>query len=202
MHLPPIHASLPGAFVAMALAVGPAMAQSPTVDVGGGYAFTLVADEMFPLGWRADIGLNLRRSPLWLVGEASGAYDSRSRTSGNIRVRTATRFHNFFFGLRLKRLGDAGAQPYLEALVGALHATATDSFEALAPGGPPVPSGSFPHSDDGLARRIGAGVMVPLTARVAASAGFDYCGTLFEAHEFDARIVRLTAGMTWAFGPR
>jgi hypothetical protein len=178
------------------------MAQSATLGIGGGYHFTSVADEAFPVGWHADIAANLRRSPLWLVAEASGAYDVRSITSGNIRTRTATRFHNFFFGLRWKHPDNARSQPYAQALIGRLHASATDTFETLMPGGIPTPRGPFEFRDVGAGALIGAGVTMPLSTRAAARAGFDYCVTMFESHEFDGRIIRLSAGMMWAFGPR
>ena len=77
-----------------------ASAQTPVVEISGGYQALHALDEMLPAGWYVEIARNVNR---WfgIVGEVSGAYKTTSeRTSNDQIADVASTLHTFMGGVR------------------------------------------------------------------------------------------------------
>jgi hypothetical protein len=97
-------------------AAHPAAAQTPLVELTGGYQLTRVPDKALPVGWAVDAAVNLDAS--WgLLATVSGAYATEQ--DGDLGTAVHLSLHTFGAGARWSRRAATSIVPFLHLLVGA-----------------------------------------------------------------------------------
>ena len=175
---------------ASAASLTPAAAQTPKVELSGGYQYTHVPDLNFAIGWFGDATANIN-DLFGIVGEVSGARTTEtvqvnSRQSVDVDLTLLT----YMGGIRTASHINTHAVPFVQVLVGG----------ARVGGGANVPSTSFNIgvSESHPAVQWGGGVLLMLTPKVGIRAGADYRAVYFDGgreSEF-----RVASGVVVALG--
>ena len=118
-------------------------AQTPKVDVAGGYAYLHEEDLSVPAGWFASVGGTIND---WLdiVGAVSGHYKTEDVSLASVKVN----LHTFVAGPRFTSHRNPAFSPYAQVLFGGARTSATAK----------VGSTSSTNTDSGFDVQPGAGV--------------------------------------------
>ena len=124
-------------------------AQTPKVEVAGGYAYLHETDLSIPAGWFASVGGNVND---WfgIVGAVSGHYKTET-VSG---VSADAGLHTFVAGPKFASYRNPAVTPYAQVLFGGARMKASVAV-STAPGRPAV---SVTVSENGFDVQPGAGV--------------------------------------------
>jgi hypothetical protein len=202
---------LTAAVMAVAL---PVAAQTPRVEVSGGYQFLNVSadlesidagdlpdrdvDQSFPTGWYIDLAGNLTRH--WgIVFEAGGNYKSISESVafGGIAAGASVdlRVHEFMGGVRYSSRANPTVVPFGQFLAGAINGSAKVTASGSLVG---TPGFSFSGEASGtdLALQAGGGMQLRLTDTFGVRVGADYLHIL--ADEGGVNAFRFAAGVVLA----
>jgi opacity protein-like surface antigen len=170
----------------------PAAAQTPRVEVSGGYQFLNVSadldsidtgdvpvrdvDQSLPTGWYVDLAGNLNRH-LGIVFAAGGNYKSitESASFGGIAASASVDLsvHEFMGGVRYSSRANPTVVPFGQFLVGAINGSAKVTASASITGSPGF-SFSEEASGTDMALQAGGGMQVRLTDRFGVRVGADY----------------------------
>ena len=172
----------------------PAVAQTPTAELSGGYQFLRFSSEgeeseSLPGGWYADVAFNLNEM-IGIVGEVGGNYKSDSLFG----VTVDQKVHEFMGGVRVSSRRNPMVVPFGQFLVGGANYSASGGadIEDLTI--------SISDSETNFAIQAGGGVNVRLTDRVGARVGADYLRAFHEVS--DTNIFRFVVGINVSFGMR
>ena len=189
----------------------PAAAQTPRVEISGGYQFLNVSadlesintgdlpvrdvDQSLPTGWYIDLAGNLNRH-LGVVFEAGGNYKSisESATLGGIAASASVdlRVHEFMGGIRYSSRANPTVVPFGQFLVGAINGSAKVTASGSFAGSPGF-SFSGEASGTDLAFQAGGGMQLRLTDTFGVRVGADYIRILADegvnAFRFGAGVV-------------
>src|SRR5262245_4582922 len=192
----------------------PVMAQTPKIEVSGGYQFLNVSadlesidtgdlpvrdvDQSLPTGWYIDLAANLSRS-FGVVFEAGGNYKSvsESATFGGVAASATAdlRVHEFMGGVRYNSRANPTVVPFGQFLLGAVNGSAKVTASGSITGLPGV-SFSGEASGTDLALQAGGGMHVRLTDKLGVRVGADYLHIL--ADEGGVNAFRFAAGVVLA----
>lgn len=104
-------------------AAAPADAQTPGLNVSGGYQFTNAQRQNLN-GWYADISVPFTKL-LSVVGDASGSYFSESASTPGFSASVSLKLHTAMGGVRVARTFKSILVPFGQALAGAAATTAS-----------------------------------------------------------------------------
>jgi opacity protein-like surface antigen len=192
----------------------PAVAQTPRIEVSGGYQFLNVSadlesidtgdvpvrnvDQSLPTGWYVDLAGNLNRH-FGVVFEAGGNYKSisESATFAGVAASAAAdlRVHEFMGGIRYNSRANPTVIPFGQFLVGAVNGSAKVTASGSVTG---LPGFSFSGEASGtdLALQAGGGMQLRLTDKFGVRVGADYLHIL--ADEGGVNAFRFAAGVVLA----
>jgi hypothetical protein len=195
----------------------PAAAQTPRIEVSGGYQFLNVSadlessadvepldtgdgpvrnvDQSLPAGWYIDLAGNLNRH-LGLVFATGGNYKSltESATFGGLTASASVdlKVHEFMGGVRYSRRANPTVVPFGQFLVGAINGSAKIAASASMVGSPGF-SFSGETSGTDMALQAGGGMQLRLTDTFGVRVGADYIRILADegvnAFRFGAGVV-------------
>ena len=200
--------------VAALVAALPAAAQTPRIEVSGGYQFLNVSadlesidtdeapvrdvDQSLPAGWYVDLAGNLNRH-LGVVFAAGGNYKSmtESATLGGLSASASVdlKVHEFMGGVRYSIRAHPTVVPFGQFLVGAINGSAKVTASASIVGSPGF-SFSGEASGTDMALQAGGGMQLRLTDRFGVRVGADYMRIL--ADEGGVNAFRFGAGVVLA----
>ena len=191
----------------------PAAAQTPRIEVSGGYQFLNVSadlesfdtgdlpirsvDQSLPAGWYVDIAGNLNRH-LGVVFAAGGNYKSiaESVTFGGLAASASVDFkvHEFMGGVRYSSRANPTVVPFGQFLVGAINGSAKVTASGSFPG---TPGFSFSDEASGtdIALQAGGGMQLRLADKFGVRVGADYI-RIFSVEGVNA--FRFGAGVVFA----
>ncbi len=189
----------------------PAAAQTPRIEVSGGYQFLNISadlesidigdvpvrdvDQSLPAGWYVDLAANLNRH-LGVVFATGGNYTSiaESATFGGLAASASVdlRVHEFMGGVRYSSRANPTVVPFGQFLVGAITASAKVTASGSFAGFP-----GFSFSDEAkgtdIALQAGGGMQLRLADKFVVRVGADYIRILavegVNAFRFGAGIV-------------
>ena len=191
----------------------PAAAQTPSIEVSGGYQFLNISadlesfdtgdipvrnvDQSLPAGWYVDLAGNLNKY-LGVVFAAGGNYKSiaESVTFGGLSASASVdlRVHEFMGGVRFSSRANPTVVPFGHFLVGAINGSAKVTASASVAGSP-----GFSISDEAsgtdIALQAGGGMQVRLGDNVGVRVGADYI-RIFSVEGVNA--FRFAAGVVFA----
>jgi opacity protein-like surface antigen len=175
----------------------PANAQTPAVEVSGGWRLLHVEGETFSAGWYGDALGNIT-NVLGVVGEISGHYKHREETTsiGGIQVTASgdARIHTFMGGVRFSWRTNPRIIPFAQALVGLAHASLDVEGSTTVGGRTFTIDESETLSDFGA--DIGGGVNIRATDRISVRVA----GSYFKIVEEDSGdAFRFAAGLVFPF---
>jgi opacity protein-like surface antigen len=192
----------------------PAVAQTPRIEVSGGYQFLNVSadlesidtgdvpvrnvDQSLPTGWYVDLAGNLNRH-FGVVFEAGGNYKSISESATFAGVAASAtadlRVHEFMGGVRYNSRANPTVIPFGQFLVGAVNGSAKVTASGSVTG---LPGFSFSGEASGtdLALQAGGGMQLRLTDKFGVRVGADYLHIL--ADEGGVNAFRFAAGVVLA----
>src|SRR5262245_17035230 len=192
----------------------PVAAQTPKIEVSGGYQFLNVSadldsidtgdlpvrdvDQSLPTGRYIDLAGNLNRH-FGVVFAAGGNYKSISESATFAGVAaTATadlRVHEFMGGVRYNSRTNPTVVPFGQFLVGAVNGSAKVTASGSVTG---LPGFSFSGEASGtdLALQAGGGMQLRLTDKFGVRVGADYLHIL--ADEGSVNAFRFAAGVVLA----
>lgn len=200
--------------VAVIGAALPASAQTPRVEVSGGYQFLNVSadlgsidtgdvpvrdvDQSLPTGWYVDLAGNLTRH-LGVVFEAGGNYKSISESAsfGGIGASASVdlKVHEFMGGVRYSSRTNPTVVPFGQFLVGAVNGSAKVTASGSIAGSPGF-SFSGEASGTDMALQAGGGMQLRLSDQFGVRVGADYIRIL--ADEGGVNAFRFAAGVVLA----
>jgi hypothetical protein len=160
------------AIATVALSMTPAAAQTPAVEVSGGYQYTHVPDLNLAVGWFGDVAANINDA-FGVVAEVSGAHTTMTeRVSSSQSVDVELTLLTYMGGIRAASHANPKVVPFVQFLAGG----------ARLSGGAAVPSTSFnvSVSESRPATQLGGGVLLMLTNRVGIRVGADYRTVFFD----------------------
>jgi opacity protein-like surface antigen len=190
-----------------------AAAQTPRIEVSGGYQFLNVSadlesfdtgnipirnvDQSLPAGWYVDLAGNLNRY-LGVVFAAGGNYKSitESVSFGGLAASASVdlKVHEFMGGVRFSSRANPTVVPFGHFLVGAINGSAKVTASASVAGSP-----GFSISDEAsgtdIALQAGGGMQVRLGDNVGVRVGADYI-RIFSVEGVNA--FRFAAGVVFA----
>ena len=192
----------------------PAAAQTPRIEVSGGYQFLNISahlesldadadipvgdlDQSLPLGWYVDIAGNLNRY-FGVVFAAGGNYTSMTESAsfGNLAASGSfdLKVHEFMGGVRYSHRAHRIVVPFGQFLVGAITASAKISASGSLPG---TPAFSFSEEVSGtdIGLQAGGGMQLHIADNFGVRIGADYIRVL-AADGVNA--FRLGAGVVFA----
>jgi opacity protein-like surface antigen len=192
----------------------PAVAQTPRIEVSGGYQFLNISadlesidtgdlpvrdvDQSLPTGWYIDLAGNLTRH-FGVVFEAGGNYKSieESVTFAGIAASATADLsvHEFMGGVRYNSRANPTVIPFGQFLVGAVNGSAKVTASGSVTG---LPGFSFSGEASGtdLALQAGGGMQLRLTDKFGVRVGADYLHIL--ADEGGVNAFRFAAGVVLA----
>jgi opacity protein-like surface antigen len=156
----------------------PAFAQTPGLEVSGGYQFLNfdVEDENESLGkgWYLDVAGNVTPM-LGVVFQVGGNYRSLDQSitvgAGTLSSNVDVSVHQFLGGVRVNARGNSTLVPYAQVLAGGINGSVDVTTTSTIPG---VPSVSDETSATEFALELGGGVNFGLTPAVGIRVGGDY----------------------------
>ena len=166
-----------------------AFAQTPKVEISGGYQALHALDETLPAGWYVEVAGNVNR---WfgIVGEVGGAYKTKSeRISNNRTADVTSTLHTFVGGVRLRARINRRIVLVHPVLVGGAHASVRTD---------PVGVTSSP-SETKLALQTGLGINLMVTDEVGVRVAADYRRVLLSDNRGDENEFRFTIGIVLPF---
>jgi opacity protein-like surface antigen len=192
----------------------PVAAQTPRVEVSGGYQFLNVSadlesidtgdlpvrdvDQSLPTGWYIDLAGNLNRH-FGVVFEAGGNYKSisESATFGGIAASASVdlKVHEFMGGVRYSSRANPTVVPFGQFLIGAINGSAKVTASGSVTGSPGF-SFSGEASGTDIALQAGGGMQLRLTDKFGVRVGADYLHIL--ADEGGVNAFRFAAGVVLA----
>ena len=167
-----------------------ASAQTPKVEISGGYQALRALDEMLPAGWYVEIAKNVNR---WfgIVGEVGGAYKTKSeRISNNQIADVASTLHTFMGGVRLTARLNRRIVLVHPVLVGSAHASVRTDAAAQA----------LTSSETQFALQTGLGINLAVTEDVGMRVGADYRRVVIGGDRSDENEYRFILGLVLPFG--
>jgi hypothetical protein len=192
----------------------PVAAQTPRIEVSGGYQFLNVSadlesidtgdlpvrdvDQSLPTGWYIDLAGNLNRH-FGVVFQAGGNYKSVSESATfagvNASATADLRVHEFMGGVRYNSRANPTVVPFGQFLVGAINGSAKVTASGSVTG---LPGFSFSGEASGtdLALQAGGGMQLRLTDKFGVRVGADYLHIL--ADESGVNAFRFAAGVVLA----
>lgn len=178
------------AIAAIASSMTLAEAQTPKVEVSGGYQYTRVPDLNLGVGWFGDVAANLG-DLFGVVGEVSGARTTmteqvNSRQSVDVNLTLLT----YMGGVRVASHINTKVVPFVQVLAGG----ARISGEAAVP----TTAFNVSLSESHPALQWGGGVLLMVSRTVGIRVGADYRAVFFDGgreNEF-----RVGSGVVLAFG--
>jgi Outer membrane protein beta-barrel domain len=192
----------------------PVTAQTPKIEVSGGYQFLNVSadlesidtgdlpvrdvDQSLPTGWYIDLAANLNRH-YGVVFQAGGNYKSVSESATfagvNASATADLRVHEFMGGVRYNSRANPTVVPFGQFLVGAINGSAKVTASGSVTG---LPGFSFSGEASGtdLALQAGGGMQLRLTDKFGVRVGADYLHIL--ADESGVNAFRFAAGVVLA----
>ena len=177
-------------FVVVLADFSSASAQTPKVEISGGYQTLHALDKTLPAGWYVEIARNVNR---WfgVVGEVGSAYTTNSeRISNNQIADVASTLHTFMGGVRLSARLSRRIVLVHPVLVGGAHASVrTDA------GAQPLRS-----SETQFALQPGLGINWAVTEAFGIRVGADYRRVVIGADRIDDNEYRLILGIVLPFG--
>jgi len=192
----------------------PAAAQTPRIEVSGGYQFLNVSadlesidtgdvpvrnvDQSLPAGWYVDLAGNLNRH-LGVVFATGGNYKSitESATFGGLAASASVdlRVHEFMGGVRYSSRANPTVVPFGQFLVGAINGSAKVTASGSVVGSPGFAfSGEASGTD--IALQAGGGMQLRLAHKFGVRVGADYIRIL--ADEGGVNAFRFGAGVVLA----
>ncbi len=172
----------------------PARAQTPRIEVSGGYQFFNLSadlesldidtgdipvrnlDQSLPAGWYVDIAGNLNRH-FGVVFAAGGNYKSmtESATFGGAAASASfdLKIHEFMGGVRYSSRAHRTVVPFGQFLVGAITASAKVTASGSVPGSPGF-SFSEEASGTDIALQVGGGMQLRVADNFGVRIGADY----------------------------
>jgi opacity protein-like surface antigen len=170
----------------------PVAAQTPRVEVSGGYQFLNVSadlesidtgdlpvrnvDQSLPTGWYIDLAGNLNRH-FGVVFEAGGNYKSvsESATFAGIAASASVdlKVHEFMGGVRYSSRANPTVVPFGQFLIGAINGSAKVTASGSVTGSPGF-SFSGEASGTDIALQAGGGMQLRLTDKFGIRVGADY----------------------------
>jgi opacity protein-like surface antigen len=192
----------------------PAAAQTPRVEISGGYQFLNVSadlesidtgdlpvrdvDQSLPTGWYIDLAGNLNRH-FGVVFEAGGNYKSvsESATFAGIAASASVdlKVHEFMGGVRYSSRANPTVVPFGQFLIGAINGSAKVTASGSVTGSPGF-SFSGEASGTDIALQAGGGMQLRLTDKFGVRVGADYLHIL--ADEGGVNAFRFAAGVVLA----
>jgi opacity protein-like surface antigen len=192
----------------------PVAAQTPRIEVSGGYQFLNVSadlesidtgdlpvrdvDQSLPTGWYIDLAGNLNRH-VGVVFQAGGNYKSVSESATFAGVAASAtadlRVHEFMGGVRYSSRANPTVVPFGQFLVGAINGSAKVTASGSVAGSPGF-SFSGEASGTDLALQAGGGMQLRLTDKFGVRVGADYLHIL--ADEGGVNAFRFAAGVVLA----
>ena len=138
-----------------------AFAQTPTVEVFGGYSFARADQTNVPKGWNGAIAGNFSRN-LGIVGDVSGHYYSQNvavvQGTSVVNVNANLNLLFYRFGPKFTlRTEDSHIEPFFQALVGGVRGT-----EDVGASGVNVSA-----SSNGFSWAVGGGMDIKVSPRIA-----------------------------------
>ena len=167
-----------------------AAAQTPKVEISGGYQALHALDETLPAGWYVEVAGNV--NPWFgIVGEVGGAYQTKSeRISNNRPANVTSTLHTFVGGVRLTARINRRIVLVHPVLVGGAHASvSTDAVGVTS--SPP---------ETKLALQPGLGINLMVTDKVGLWVAADYRRVLLSDNRSDENEFRFTIGIVLPFG--
>jgi opacity protein-like surface antigen len=192
----------------------PVAAQTPKIEVSGGYQFLNVSadlesidtgdlpvrdvDQSLPTGWYIDLAGNLNRH-FGVVFEAGGNYKSvsESATFAGIAASASVdlKVHEFMGGVRYSSRANPTVVPFGQFLIGAINGSAKVTASGSVTGSPGF-SFSGEASGTDIALQAGGGMQLRLTDKFGVRVGADYLHIL--ADEGGVNAFRFAAGVVLA----
>ena len=167
-----------------------ASAQTPKVEISGGYQALHALDEMLPAGWYVEITRNVNR---WfgIVGEVGGAYGTtRERISNNQIADVASTLHTFMGGVRLSARLSRRIVLVHPVLIGVAHASVRTDAGAQA----------LRSSETQFALQPGLGINVAITEDFGMRVAADYRRVVVGGDRIDENEYRFVLGIVLPFG--
>ena len=159
-------------------------AQTPKVEISGGYQILHALSDTLPVGWYVDLAGNLNR---WfsLMAEAGGAYRTKTEPIAINRTADVTStLHTFMGGVCLSARLNRRVTVYHPVLIGGAHASiSTDSGATLRP------------SETKFALQPGIGVNLMVTDTVGVQVAADYRRVFLGDDRGDENESRFTIGI-------
>ncbi len=200
--------------VAALSAALPAAAQTPRIEVSGGYQYFNVSadlesidtgdvpirnvDQSLPLGWYVDLAGNLNRH-FGIVFATGGNYKSitESATFGGLAASASVdlRVHEFMGGVRYSSRSNPTVVPFGQFLVGAINGSAKVTASGSVVGSPGF-SFSGEASGTDIALQAGGGMQLRLADKFGVRVGADYIRFLTD--EGGVNAFRFGAGVVLA----
>ena len=191
----------------------PAAAQTPRIEVSGGYQFLKISadlesidtgdvpvrsiDQSLPAGWYVDLAGNLNRH-LGVVFAVGGNYKSisESATLGGAAASASAdlRVHEFMGGVRFSSRRNPTVVPFGQFLVGAVNGSAKVTASVSVPGSPGF-SFSEEASGTDVGLQTGGGMQLRLAEKFFVRVGADYI-RIFSVEGVNA--FRFGAGVVFA----
>ena len=166
-----------------------ASAQTPKVEISGGYQALHALDETLPAGWYVEVAGNV--NPWFgIVGEVGGAYKTKSeRISNNRPVDVTSTLHTFMGGVRLSARINQRMVLVHPVLVGGAHASlSTDAVGVTR---------------TKLALQPGLGINLMVTDEIGGRVAADYRRVFIDQGEGGGENeFRSTVGFVLPFGSR
>ena len=166
-----------------------ASAQTPKVEISGGYQALHALDETLPAGWYVEVAGNV--NPWFgIVGEVGGAYKTKSGQISNNRTADVTStLHTFAGGVRLTARINRRIVLVHPVLVGGAHASvSTDTVGVTS--SPP---------ETKLALQPGLGINLMVTDAVGVRVAADYRRVILSDARGDENEFRFTIGIVLPF---
>ena len=167
-----------------------ASAQTPKVEISGGYQALHALDEMLPAGWYVEIARNGNR---WfgIVGEVGGAYRTKSeRISNNQIADVASTLHTFMGGVRLSARLNRRIVLVHPVLIGGAHASVRTDAGAQA----------LRSSETQFALQPGLGINLAVTQDLDMRVAADYRRVVVGGDRIDENEYRFILGIVLPFG--
>ena len=168
----------------------PAPAQTPKVEISGGYQVRYNPDKSFPAGWYFDIAGNVSRV-FGIVGEAGGAYQTENQEISTGRaVDITTKLHTFMGGVRLNARINPRVVLFHNVLAGAAHASLNTDGVGV----------TLSASETKFALQPNIGVNLMVTDKIGLRLAADYCRVFLGGGRGDVNQVRFTVGVVLPLG--
>ena len=167
-----------------------ALAQTPKLEISGGYQAFHALDGVLPVGWYVEIARNVNR---WfgIVGEEGGAYRTESEPISNNQIAdVASTLHAFMGGIRLSARLNRRIVLVHPVLVGGAHARVRTDTGSQA----------LRSSETQFALQPGLGINVAVTEDVGMRVAVDYRRVVVAGDRLDENEYRFIVGIVLPFG--